>query len=246
VALGDNYAAKVPTGLGIKSKAGLNQRFLRIIRERAQGEPLSVLEAGVGHGFFAKACVAAGHEFWGVESNRLLFESLRDKGIRVKHCKCPPLPFDTASFDVVYAGYFVEFLPDAATVFEFFEECHRVLKPGGILAVVSSDYTIMGNEFWNVSYLASFATTERRLGQAMYDAGLTHEQSIFFAGNLFGPSRYLAYLFYRLYPHNLLNRLLGQNTNLNSRIYKLRVSFAEGMLLIGSKKDTPDAPRVIF
>jgi len=49
-----------------------------------------------------------------------------------------PLPLGDASFDVVYHSHLLEHVPpdDAA---EFLQECHRVLRPGGILRVVVPD-----------------------------------------------------------------------------------------------------------
>ena len=235
MAYGDNYATKTPSKLGIQSKNSLNQKFYRLIKAQTASRSLSVLEVGAGHGFFAAVCADAGDSYTGLDTNKLLVDQLNAKGLSVERCTVPPLPYADATFDVVYAGYFVEFLPDPLTVYEFFRECERVLKPGGVLGIVSSDYMAMGKEFWNVSYMAGFATTERRLIQLLYDSGFQHKHTSFFAGNLFGFRRYAAYLFYFFYPYNFLNTLLGQRSNLNSRIYKLRVSFAEGLCVIGVK-----------
>lgn len=49
-----------------------------------------------------------------------------------------PLPFSDNSFDVVYHAQFIEHLPiELAHI--FLNECYRVLKPGGILRVVTPD-----------------------------------------------------------------------------------------------------------
>ena len=196
-----------------------------------------MLEIGPGHGFFARECLSAKHKYQGVESNRLMCEDLCKKGFSVLYDTAPPLPFEDGSFDLVYAGYLVEFLHDPTTVYQLFCECRRVLKPGGVLAVVSSDFMAMGREFWNVSYMVSIATTQRRLVQCMYDAGIAHLHTDFFAGHLFGPTRYIAYLFNFVYPYRLLSAVTGQSANLNSRIYKLRVSFAEGLLVLGTRDE---------
>jgi len=53
-----------------------------------------------------------------------------------------PLPFADNTFDVVYHSQFIEHLPlELGAV--FLAECHRVLKPGGVLRVVTPD---LGNQ----------------------------------------------------------------------------------------------------
>jgi predicted SAM-dependent methyltransferase len=49
-----------------------------------------------------------------------------------------PLPFGDQQFDAVYHAHLLEHLPRASAL-PFLRECHRVLKPGGILRVVVPD-----------------------------------------------------------------------------------------------------------
>ena len=48
------------------------------------------------------------------------------------------LPFDNNSFDVVYHSQFIEHLTPNVGL-KFLHECYRILKPGGILRVVTPD-----------------------------------------------------------------------------------------------------------
>ena len=50
----------------------------------------------------------------------------------------PPLPFPDGCLEEIYAGHFVEHLPRFRAV-EFIAECHRCLKPGGLLGIVVPD-----------------------------------------------------------------------------------------------------------
>lgn len=54
------------------------------------------------------------------------------------HNLLTPLPFRSASFDLVYFSHFLEHLPRAA-VAGFLNQCLQVLKPGGILRLVVPD-----------------------------------------------------------------------------------------------------------
>jgi len=232
---GNHYADKQPLRIGAKSKSLLNKRFHRHISRFCSDAPLSVLEIGAGHGFFAQACTELGNKYLGVEPNPIMFQLLSQQGFEVLQESCPPISLPDEQFDLVYAGYLLEYLPSARAAFELVREIRRVLRPGGIAAIVSSDYMRMKKEFWNVSYLASFATSERRLKQLYYDACLDHLGTIHFAGNLFGVSRYLAYLFYSVYSYRFLEAAFGQRSKLDSRFYKLRVTFPEGLLSIARR-----------
>lgn len=50
----------------------------------------------------------------------------------------PPLPFEDASCDEVYAGHFLEHLPPADGL-AFLRECARVVKPGGRVGILVPD-----------------------------------------------------------------------------------------------------------
>lgn len=49
-----------------------------------------------------------------------------------------PLPFPDKTFDVVYHSQFIEHLPDDRAL-AFMNECHRILRPQGVLRVVTPD-----------------------------------------------------------------------------------------------------------
>lgn len=57
-----------------------------------------------------------------------------------------PLPFADDSFDVVYHSQFIEHLPGDRAM-AFVRECRRILKPGGILRVVTPDLQNQAAEY---------------------------------------------------------------------------------------------------
>jgi SAM-dependent methyltransferase len=232
---GDCYALKDPSGIGKRLKALLNQRIYNRIAANFEEKPLTILEIGVGHGFFAEVCKSSGQRFYGVEPHPVMYKDLIKRHFQVKQYYSPPIPYDDDEFDIVYCGYLLEFLKDVSTAYEFILECRRVLRPNGIIAIVSSDCVKMKEEFWNVSYMASFATSERRVKQLFYDVGFEHIKTVHFAGNLFGPWRYLAYIFYKIYSYDVLNFIFCQRNKLDSKFYKFRVTFPEGFLILGRK-----------
>jgi SAM-dependent methyltransferase len=50
----------------------------------------------------------------------------------------PPLPYDSANVTEIYAGHFLEHL-DRPVAAEFLMECFRVLRPGGVIAILVPD-----------------------------------------------------------------------------------------------------------
>lgn len=234
---GDHYAFQAPTELGKKSKLLLNSRFLARLTDQCDtANSRRILEIGAGHGFFAQACIDAGHEFHAVEPNPRMCEWLAARDYSVKQATCPPIPHASDQFDVVYAGYVLEFLHDPNVAFEFVAECKRVLKPRGIVGFVSSNYLAMGKEFWNVSYMTNFATTEKRVRHLLFDCEISFVKTVLFSGNLFGMSRLLPQAFYKVYNYRILEMVFRQRHQLDSRFYKFRVTFPEGFLVIGRKE----------
>lgn len=82
---------------------------------------------------------------------------------------CRGIPFLANSFDMVYHSHFLEHLEKGAAV-RFLEECHRVLKPGGILRVVVPDL-----EFLIRAYCASLT----QISANQCGADTLHEDAIY-------------------------------------------------------------------
>ena len=108
--------------LVFKRAAHLLQRF------KAKGR---LMDVGTGFGFFLSEMKQRGWEVAGVEISQRGMNYARDK----LAVDVTPGPLEKAGlpeehFDVVTAFYVVEHLPDPIT---FLKECHRILKPGGLL-----------------------------------------------------------------------------------------------------------------
>ena len=108
--------------LVFKRAAHLLQRF------KAKGR---LMDVGTGFGFFLSEMKQRGWEVAGVEISQRGMNYARDK----LAVDVTPGPLEKAGlpeehFDAVTAFYVVEHLPDPIT---FLKECHRILKPGGLL-----------------------------------------------------------------------------------------------------------------
>ncbi len=103
--IGDFYASKTPTHIGRRSKQVLNRRLLKRILRPSSGQSSRILEIGSGHGFFAKACVEAGHDYSGIEPHPALNDLLLQAGYAVRKAVCPPIPCESDQYDLVYAAW---------------------------------------------------------------------------------------------------------------------------------------------
>jgi ubiquinone/menaquinone biosynthesis C-methylase UbiE len=97
------------------------------------------LEIGAGTGYFTLNLLRAGVLREAVASDispgmlRALSASAADLGLAVETvaCEASSLPFDDASFDLVFGHAVLHHLPDLASAFR---EFRRVLRPGGVVA----------------------------------------------------------------------------------------------------------------
>jgi len=104
------------------------ERLDLIARHVAPGE--NVLEVDCGPGVLAKMMQERGAHVTGTDLSIVAVERARAKGIPAQQVDVDtePLPFADASFDTVVSNSMIEhrFLPERS-----FNECARVLKPGG-------------------------------------------------------------------------------------------------------------------
>jgi methionine biosynthesis protein MetW len=107
------------------------------------GRGKRVLDVGCLGGQISRLIMEQNNEVWGVEINPTAAEVARKRGIRVKVADVEQgLPFDDSAFDVVHAGEVLEHLYDTK---QFFSECRRVLKPGGMLLFTTPNLNSLEN-----------------------------------------------------------------------------------------------------
>jgi ubiquinone/menaquinone biosynthesis C-methylase UbiE len=126
-----------------------------------------VLEVGSGLGILAAevAAAAAGVRVVGLEySADQIAAAARSPAVEHVQGDAHELPFEPASFDLVYARYLLEHVADPARVVA---EMRRVLRPGGRIAVMENDVTLIRfdppcpafDQVW-----ARFAEYQQKLG----------------------------------------------------------------------------------
>ncbi len=149
----------------------------QILLQPSELEPgQTVLDVGCGPGFFAGGLadlVSPGGKVHGVDINARFVEdanarAVEDDRLQFHHITGHELPFEEATFDRVICKNVLEYVPDVAATLG---EVHRVLKPGGRVQIIDSDWGFVIVEPWSKETVDRFfeaagpAFNERYIGR---------------------------------------------------------------------------------
>mgnify|MGYP001028236444 CR=1 FL=1 len=161
---------------GSRLKAAKSQ--VRLVGEYSRGTTL--LDIGCGEGFFLFNASRMGYTVKGVELSQEAGEYARrefDLDIETK-------PFEEAEFrenyfDVVTLWQVLEHVPHPLVILK---EVHRILKPGGLVAVSTPDFggvpaKILRRRWWNIRSLHVNQFTTRTLKGILENAGFKNVSS---------------------------------------------------------------------
>jgi SAM-dependent methyltransferase len=134
----EHYDSKWGIGYGEVGRAQVLGK-LRKALGREPGVFDRGLEIGAGTGYFALNLLRAGvlREAVATDISPGMLSALRASArtlglpVETRECEAAALPFDDASFDLVFGHAVLHHLPDLAGAFR---EFRRVLRPGGVLA----------------------------------------------------------------------------------------------------------------
>jgi ubiquinone/menaquinone biosynthesis C-methylase UbiE len=137
-AAGD-YDAKWGIDFGVKGRRQVLRKLTKALGRNARGPYPNGLEVGAGTGYFSLNLVLAGvvGQATCIDISpgmlRTLEANAAELGIdvRTEACDAEALPFEDASFELVFGHAVLHHLPDLERAFS---EFHRVLRPGGAIA----------------------------------------------------------------------------------------------------------------
>ena len=129
-----------------------------------------VLDVGCASGAFWDKWGADGIAYSGVDYNGHFVDHCKAKGLDARRCDLSrePLPFPDGSFDLAYCSHVLEHLLSNEQV-AFFQECSRVLAPGGTLVLFTP--TPYHWYFWD-DHTHQRPSTHGSLSGLALDAGL--------------------------------------------------------------------------
>lgn len=108
-----------------------------------------LLDVGCGNGNFLDTMRSLGWKAEGVDFDPVAIAVARKKGLAVKCGKLKEQSYAGDYFDAVTLSHFIEHVHDPKSVVE---ECHRILKPGGRLIVLTPNIGSLGHSFFKSSW----------------------------------------------------------------------------------------------
>ena len=207
--------------------------FPKLIKQK----DINILEIGPGRGVFAELCKKEGIGYTAIEVNPTLADNLKEQGLRVIRARTPPIPVDSNKFDIVYMNQVFEHMNDIKMARVLIEECCRVLKKSGFLCIISPDYLMWREEFFNGDYTHNYITTVGRLKEMYYDHDLETVYANYISGPFFGdPTTFVLSSFSRLFIRPKLIHLLTFRLIPEERIYKIKYTLLRSFMIIGEKR----------
>ncbi len=172
----DSYVA-VEDPLYLEERDGRVLTFERHLRplEKLHAPPGRLLDVGAYTGVFVEIAAQHGWEAWGVEPSRWAVDQAQARGLKMIEGTLATAGLDDASFDVVTLWDVIEHLADPFTEVQ---QAHRLLKPGGLLAVHTMDIEspfarVMGPHWPWLMEMHIYYFSRRTLSVMLEKAGFT-------------------------------------------------------------------------
>lgn len=109
----------------------------------------NLLEIGCATGEFLVAAEEFGFHATGLESSKIFFGYLTKIGIRAKYGRIEDVDFDKNNFDVIAISHVIEHIEDPH---RFISELNNLLKPGGILFIVTPNLNSFTDKLYGWSH----------------------------------------------------------------------------------------------
>jgi SAM-dependent methyltransferase len=196
----------------------------------------SVLETGPGRGVFADICLKAGAEYYAVEPNRQMAESLEKRGAKVVCAMVPPLPEMNRQFDFAVMINVLEHMNSMKDALQITQQIREVLQPKGKFVICSPDYLNYRHNFFNCDFSHSYVTTRRRLKQLLISGGFDNIRSCYLSGPISGIMGMIISAIISSMPFGFLNGVFP-DSKIFHKLYKMQLTLSRKVLILGEKQD---------
>lgn len=194
----------------------------------------SVMEIGPGRGDFADICLKEGIEYFAVEANRQMAESLQKRGAGVIIAMVPPLPTLEREFDAVVMTNVMEHMNSTQDALTITRQIRQVLKPKGKFVICSPDYLNWRRNFFNCDFSHAYVTTRRRLDQLLVNGGFSVTRSCHLCGPISGLLCFILTPLVSHLPFGFFNAVFP-NSKVFYKLYKVQLTFLRKVLIVGEK-----------
>ena len=140
---GTYFRCPEPVFGGYEDYEGDREEIKRTFRMRLKplipllpGDHPRLLDVGCATGIFLEVARDAGWQGEGLDISEYALARAREKGLTVQHGTNPGALYAENTFDVITLWDLIEHVPDPAGLLA---ECHRLLRPGGVLAISTPD-----------------------------------------------------------------------------------------------------------
>ncbi|MCX7181043.1 MAG: class I SAM-dependent methyltransferase, partial [Proteobacteria bacterium] len=136
----------------------------------------TLLEIGCGNGDRLALLRDLGWTVSGIEPDAGAAQLASAKGLNVLSATLQPGALPAASFDAILMSHVIEHVPDPQ---ETISECHRLLRPGGVLVMLTPNTESLGHRWFGRNWLHLdpprhlYVFNSRNLPQLCADAGYT-------------------------------------------------------------------------
>ena len=226
----DHFAQSRGTVLGNwLARRAMSRQFAHIQRLLPSGDS-AILEIGPGHGDLADLFQRAGyHDYTVVEPNALMRDALAQRGFKTKNYLIPRLDEVNCSYDAVVLFDVFEHLSDTSAAMTFIAEAARVLRPAGLLCILSPDYLHWRADFFDTDFSHSNVTSVRRTMQLFHNQRLRTLEYAYFSSVFEGlPATVLSYA-------GRVGLMFANSNGMDRKLYKLKLSCLRRFLIIGRK-----------
>lgn len=104
-----------------------------------------LLEIGCGSGRMLKEMEGLGWQVEGIDFDAAAVRNSRSKGLTVHQGLLEDRHYANDSFDAITMSHLIEHVPDPVALLK---ECHRILKPGGALVVITPNCQSLGHHIY--------------------------------------------------------------------------------------------------
>ena len=116
----------------------------------APGGPARVLDVGCGSGVLLARMQSLGWQAEGVELDPDGVKAARARGVPVRQGTLEQQGFPGNHFDAVHSAHVIEHVYDPVSLLR---ECHRILKPGGTLVILTPNIESWGHKHFGSAWL---------------------------------------------------------------------------------------------